>query len=224
MDYEKLAEEFEKAENTCNEVVEQPQNTDLIANNTENSSFTATTVVQATQERILESAKKRISDNKIVEKHADKLAAIADEAIAADSEAVELGVKRKRAQNKAERQRIKNELIVLKAEAKRLKKEQEQLNKEQKIDHSKRNAEAKWKKYGEKLKKMHYDYVPNAVTLAMLLFFDSIRSFVDGLGTISTAIVKAAKWIILLGVIFGIVYAIPFTREILLNILNGGTN
>ena len=217
MDYEKLAEEFEKAENTCNEVVEQPQNTDLIANNTENSSFTATTVVQATQERILESAKKRISDNKIVEKHADKLAAIADEAIAADSEAVELGVKRKRAQNKAERQRIKNE-------AKRLKKEQEQLNKEQKIDHSKRNAEAKWQKYGEKLKKMRYDYVPNAVTLAMLLFFDSIRSFVDGLGTISTAIVKAAKWIILLGVIFGIVYAIPFTREILLNILNGGTN
>lgn len=222
MDYEELAEKFEENYDTPKQELRVAEDNTQIAS-TPVEGYSADNVVQATQNQILEGAKKLISDDKIIEKHAKTLADIADKAIAADSEAVELGVQRKRAANKAEKQRIRNELIVLRAEAKRLKREQKQLAKEQRIDHAKRNADAMWEKYGEKLTKLKYDYVPNKVTLAMLLFFDSIRSFFDGLGTISTSIVKAAKWILLLGIIFGIIYAIPFTREILLNILNGGT-
>lgn len=75
--------------------------------------------------------------------------------------------------------------------------------------------------YKDKLEKMKYTYVPNVFVLSMLLFFDGIRSFFDGLGTVSTSIVKAMKWVLLFGAICIVLFSIPVTREWIVNLLGG---
>ena len=186
------------------------------------SSGNFTAVVGGVQHDILERAQKKISSEKIVDKHAENLKKVADEALRVQAEQASLTVQEQEADNKVRKQEIRNKLIVLKAEAKRLEKEQEQLNREQKADHKARNKEAKWELYKDKLEKMHYSYVPCAVVLAMLLFFDGMRSFFDGLGTVSTAIVKALKWVLLIGAILLVLFSIPITRDWLTNLLSGG--
>ena len=68
---------------------------------------------------------------------------------------------------------------------------------------------------------MKYTYVPNVFVLSMLLFFDGIRSFFDGLGTVSTSIVIAMKWVLLFGAICIVLFSIPVTREWIVNLLGG---
>lgn len=220
MDIEELAREFE-AENQ-NTV----ENTNLIsveknevAEQTDINPLSANSVVVEAQKTILQRAKDKIVEDKILEKHAKKIADITDKAIKVDADRAALNVAKQDADNKTDKQEIKNKLIVLKAEASRLKKEQKQLNREQRADHKARNKEAAWQLYSGKLTKMKYDYVPNKFILSMLLFFDGMKSFFDGLGTVSTAIVKALKWVLLVGAIAGILFAIPATREWLINLL-----
>lgn len=177
-------------------------------------------VVGKTKQQILQRAQEKIKSNKIIEKHAKKLAQISDDAIKVDSERADLKVRQQDADNKVEKQEIKNRLIVLKAEATRLKKEQQQLNREQRADHKARNKAAKWDLYKGKLGKMGYDYVPNVIVLSMLLFFDSIKSFFDGVGAVSTAAVKALKWVLLIGAILIVLFSVPVTRNWLINLLN----
>lgn len=185
-----------------------------------NGNFTA--VVGGVQHDILERAQKKISSEKIVDKHAENLKKVADKALEVDAERASLTVQEQEADNKVRKQEIKNKLIVLKAEAKRLEKEQAQLNREQNADHKARNKQAKWELYKDKLEKMHYSYVPNIFVLSMLLFFDGVRSFFDGLGTVSTAIVKALKWVLLFGAILIVLFSIPITRNWITNLLSGG--
>lgn len=179
-------------------------------------------VVGGVQKDILERAQKKISSEKIVDKHADSLKKVADEALRVQAEQAALTVEEQETNNKVRKQEIRNKLITLKAEAERIKKEQYQLNKEQKAAHKARNKAAKWDLYGDKLTKMKYSYVPCSFVLAMLLFFDGVRSFFDGLGTVSTAIVKALKWVLLIGTILIILFSIPGTRDWLTNLLSGG--
>ena len=179
-------------------------------------------VVGSVQENILARAQEKISDEKIVDKHAENLKKVADRALEVDAERANLTVQEQDADNKVRKQEIRNKLIVLKAEAERLEKEQRQLNKEQEADHRARNKAAKWELYKDKLERMNYTYVPCAFVLGMLLLFDGIRSFFDGLGTISTAIVKALKWVLLIGAILIVLFAIPVTRDWLTNLLSGG--
>ncbi len=178
-------------------------------------------VLEGVQKKILEEASKKISSKDIVEKHAESLKEMADKAIQVDAEKASLIVAKQDADNKVEKQKIKNQLIELNAEAKRIAREQKQLNKEQKADHKARNKQAKWDIYKDKLEKMKYSYVPNPFVLSMLLFFDGVRSFFDGLGTVSTAIVKALKWFILCGAILIVLFSIPVTREWIINFLGG---
>lgn len=185
-----------------------------------NGNFTA--VVGGVQQDILERAQKKISSEKIVDKHAENLKKVADKALEVDAERASLTVQEQEADNKVRKQEIKNKLIVLKAEAKRLAKEQEQLNREQKADHKARNKAAKWELYKDKLTKMHYTYVPCAFVLAMLLFFDGIRSFFDGLGTINKSIVKAFWIFFAIAAILIALFSIPVTRDWLTNLLSGG--
>lgn len=234
LDLEKLAQEFEAQRQ---ENIEQPHETVTeadalpvvktetheLAEQTETlASGGFSSVVGGVQQDILVKAQKKITSEKIVDKHAENLKKVADEALRVQAEQASLTVQEQDADNKVRKQEIKNRLIVLKAEAARLEKEQKQLNKEQKADHERRNKEAKWELYKDKLTKMKYTYVPNAFVLAMLLFFDGVRSFFDGLGTVSTAIVKALKWVIVIGIILIVLFSIPVTREWILNLLSGG--
>lgn len=169
--------------------------------------------------RIVEKAVDKVNDEKIIEKHSKKLAEISDKAIEAETEKQELIVESKKADNKVQRQEIKNRLIELKTESIRLKQEQKQVLKEQKLDHKKRDKDAKWEMYKGKLQKMKYDYVPNVFVLKMLLFFDGLKSFFDGLGAVSTAIVKALKWVIIIALISFALLVVPVTREWVFNVL-----
>lgn len=211
MDIEKLAQDFEKT---------QVQKSDIAFKS--DNAISAFNVVDNTQQEILKRAKEKINSEKILEKHATKISKITDKAMEVDAERANLNVQKQEAANKVEKQEIKNRLIVLKAEAKRLIKEQRQLNLDQKSDHKVRNKQAKWDLYKDKLKKMKYDYVPNPFVLSMLLFFDGLKSFFDGIGAVSTAILKALKWVLLIGAILIVLFAIPVTREWILEILKGG--
>lgn len=169
--------------------------------------------------KIVDEAINKVDNNKSVKKHADELAKVANDAIRADIDKENLKVQRTRAENKAENQRIKNELIALKTEAKRLKREKKQILREQRADHKKRNKDALWEIYKDKLTKMGYSYVPNRFVLGMLLFFDGVVGFFNGVGATSTAIMKALKWILIAGVIFGVLMIFPTTKEWLLGLL-----
>lgn len=87
-----------------------------------NGNFTA--VVGGVQQDILERAQKKISSEKIVDKHAESLKKVADDALRVQAEQASLTVQEQEADNKVRKQEIRNKLIVLKAEAKRLEKEQ----------------------------------------------------------------------------------------------------
>ncbi len=232
MDYEKLAQDFEAQQAQLDEQQNEPieETEALPAERTETQIAEQTEapvggfqqVVRGVEQEILGKATEKINDEKIIDKHAESLKNIADKALEVEAEQASLTVQEQEADNKVRKQEIRNKLIVLKAEAERLKREQKQLDKEQKADHKARNKAAKWEIYKDKLEKMHYTYVPCAFVLAMLLFFDGIRSFFDGLGTVSTAIVKAFKWVLLIGAILIVLFAIPVTREWLTNLLSGG--
>ena len=234
MDYEKLAQQFEAqqdkteqqemttAEAATESLTVVKTETGYLEQSTVSASGGFTSVVGGVQQDILEKAKKKISSEKIVDKHAESLKNIADQALKVEAEQASLNVQEQDADNKVRKQEIKNKLIVLNAEAKRLNKEQKQLNKEQRADHKARNKQAKWELYGDKLKRMKYSYVPNVIVLWILLFFDGVRGFFDGLGTVSTAIVKAARWIAIIGAILIVIYSIPVTREWITKFLSGG--
>lgn len=213
MDIEKLAEKFEQ------EQPEESKPETAVAVKSEGG-ISAFDVVGGTQQEVLRRAQDKINSEKILEKHASKIAKITDKAMEVDAERAALNVQQQDAVNKVEKQEIKNKLIVLKAEAKRLKREQKQQSREQKADHKARNKAAKWEQYKDKLTKMNYTYVPNPFILSMLLFFDGLKSFFDGLGTLSTAIVKALKWVLLIGAILIVLFSIPVTREWIINLLN----
>lgn len=171
------------------------------------------------KQKIIQKAAEKIQDEKLIEKHSDAIAKISDRALEVEAEKQRLIVEEVNADNKVVAQEIKNRLIVLKAEAKRLEKEQKQLDKDQKADHKRRDKDAKWELYGEKLTKMKYTYVPNIFVLSMLLFFDGLKSFFDGLGSVSTAIAKAFKWVLIAAIILAAIMIIPVSREWLLSLL-----
>lgn len=169
--------------------------------------------------KIVDKAVANVQDEKIIDKHAKDLTEVAEKGLEVEIEEQKIKVESKHAKNVAERQKIKNELIALRTEAIRLKKEKKQILKEQKAEHKKRNEEMLWTKYETKLTKMKYTYVPNRVILAMLLFFDGIVSFFSGIGAVSTSIMKALKWIIIVGVIIGVICIFPTSRAWLTGLL-----
>lgn len=176
--------------------------------------------VDTIHKTILDKADEKINSDKVIDKHAEQIAKLKERKLEVDTERASITVDRQDAENKVEKQEINNKLIVLNAEARRLQREQKQLDKEQKADHKKRNKNLKWDIYKDKLEKMHYSYVPNVFILSMLLFFDGLKSFFDGLGSVSTAIVKCFKWVIFLAIIVAILFAIPVTRNWILNTLS----
>lgn len=169
--------------------------------------------------KIMGGALTKVDNVRSIDNHAGKLAKVANDAIKADIEKENLKVRRTNAENKAEKQKIKNELISLRTEAKRLKREHNQILKEQKEEHKKRNRDILWKTYENKLNKMGYSYVPNKFILSMLLFFDGVVGFFEGVGKTSTAIMKALKWILIIGGITIVLMLVPASRVWLLSIL-----
>lgn len=197
--------------------VAEPQPPALI--DTDGGFATVGSALGSVKQKIVAKATEKINDQKLIDKHSEQIAQLSDEALTVETEKQRLIVEQAKADNKVVAQEIKNQLLILKAEGKRIKREQKQLDKEQKANHKKRNQDAKWEMYGEKLKKMGYSYVPNDFVLKMLLFIDGVKTFLDGIGTISMSLLKALRVFIFGGLIFGVLMAIPVTREWLLTLL-----
>lgn len=219
-----IAEEERKAEQHNEPIVEQVEekpveNDNLPQVNEQHNGLQVAEAVDTIKGGIVSKAVDKVNDEKTIDKFSTQLSEVGKESIEADIEKERLGVEEKKASNKVHKQEIKNKLLELATEKKRLKAEQKQILKEQKADHKKRNKDAKWELYKEKLGKMGYTYVPNPFVLAMLLMFDGIVSFFDGVAKTSTAIVKALKWLIFIGLIIVILMVIPLTREWFLSLL-----
>jgi hypothetical protein len=214
---------MDRLEEIENEIAEKLKNQSLSCVDKKNeitlTSGDVCNAIKDVKEKIIQKATDKIQDEKIIEKHSENIAKISDRALEVEAEKQRLVVEEVNANNKVVAQEIKNRLIVLKAEAKRLKQEQKQLDKDQKSDHKRRNNEAKWEIYGDKLKRMKYTYVPNTFVLYMLLFFDGIVGFFNGVGEISTSILKAFKWVLIIGGIIAVLMFVPITREWLLEML-----
>lgn len=190
-----------------------------VVENHENNLSTVTDAICDVKGKIIDKAFDKIDNDKIIDKHADKLAEIADQSLQADTEKERLKVEQSKADNKAEKQRIKNELIELKTNAIKLKRERKQALKEQRANHKKRNDDIAWEKYKDKLEKMKYTYVPNMFILRMLLFFDGIVGFFNGVGEVSKSIMKALRWFIIIAIILIVIFIIPVTRNWFINLL-----
>ena len=214
MDLDEIATKFEegKEKETSVSVMEE-------TNALPETNFGVDTAISGVKHKIVEKAVEKINDDNIIKKHSDTIAKISDRALEVEAEKQRLVVEAVNADNKVVEQEIKNRLIVLNAEAIRLKAEQKQLDKEQKAEHKARNKDAKWKIYGAKLTKLKYDYVPCSFVLAMLLFFDGVKAFFDGIGAVSTSLMKAIKWVVIIVLIIGVLLSVPLTREWILTIL-----
>ena len=214
MNLDDIATKFEKEKEEKTDIVTSDMKKDLAEHN-----IGVGVAINGVKQKIVEKAVEKINDENIIKKHSEALAEISDRAIEVESEKQRLIVESVNADNKVVEQEIKNRLIILKAEANRLKSEQEQLNKEQKAEHKARDKEAKWKLYGGKLSRMKYDYVPCNFVLYMLLFFDGVKSFFDGIGAVSNALMRAVKWFIIIGLVLSVLLSIPITRGWILSIL-----
>lgn len=184
----------------------------VVANSTHN-------IVGDVKYDILSGAKKRLDNEKTKEKHSKKLANVADEAIEAEIEIERLKVEQQKASNVIEKKRIKNEMFILRQEHRRAKKEQQELNAMQKIEHRQSRKQKKWETYGRSLEQLGYDYVPNPIVLAIVLFLVGTKAFFNGLSKMGDAMVKALKWVFIAGAIFVVIMAVPVAREWFLTLL-----
>lgn len=175
--------------------------------------------LEDTKKNIVEKALPIINDEKIVKKHAKKLAENADAGIKVELETQELEIKKKHASNRVTRKEIANKLYILKQEAKRIKKEQAHLNAQQKEEHRMKNEEIYWQNHGETLAEYKMRKGSNRLFCNVLLWLDGIKGFLTGLGKVSTALIGALKWILIVGSILVVLLVIPVTREWLLNLL-----
>lgn len=180
---------------------------------------TAIDVINAAKNKILDKAKAKIDQEKILDKHADKLSEVADDMLKVETEKAEIEVEKKAASNKAEKQEIKNRLIVLKNEAKRLHKAEKHKNKLQKIEIDQEKKAKRWDMLESTLKPLGYDYVPNPIALYILLMLVGLKAFFNGVGNVGAAVLKCFKWFLFIGLAIAIVLIIPVTRVWILELL-----
>lgn len=175
--------------------------------------------LEDTKKNIVEKALPIINDERIVKKHAKKLAENADEGIKVELETQELEIKKKHATNRVTRKEISNKLYILRQEAKRIKKEQAHLNAQQKEEHRMKNEELYWRNHGDTLTEYKMRKGSNRLFCDILLWLDGIKGFLTGLGKVSTALIGALKWILIISAVLIVMLIIPVTREWLLDLL-----
>lgn len=172
-----------------------------------------------TKKSIVDQAIPLINDDKVIKKHAKKLSENADKGIAVELETQELEIKKKDASNKVTKKEIANQLYILRQEAKRIRKQQRHLKQQQKEEHKKENNEAFWNNHGATLSEYKMHQGSNRLFCIILLWLDGLKGFLNGLDKVSNALVKALKWIIIVGLIIGLLMSFPATRNWLLGIL-----
>ena len=175
--------------------------------------------LDATAATIVTRAQERINSDRIVDKHAKALAKNADARIKNEIERQNVENERKAANNEIDRKTLANALYKIKQESKRLKKEQAHLTAMQKQTHRQQRSAAYWEEHKETLEQYGMKQGSSRVACEILLWLDGVKSFFNGLSKVSDAIVKALKWILIIGGSFAVLMIIPATRNWLLSLL-----
>ena len=161
---------------------------------------------------IASEAATQISKPEKVKHHADSLAKTVDAQIANAIEAKNVQNQIKAAQNLIDKKELKNRLYQVEQEGKRIRKEEQHKNELQKARHKQEDYEQFWATYENTLSAYEMKKGSNRFFCRIILALDGIKGFFNGIGKVSTAIIKALKFIFIGGAIFGILYAIPTTR------------
>lgn len=189
------------------------QNTSL-APTSEDSTFDQIgSIIEQNAYSIASEAAARVNNPKKVDKHADELADAIDMQILNAIEAKKVQEKIKAARHLIDKKKLKNELYQIEQEGKRLRREEKHLNELQKARHKQEDYDTFWSTYESTLTNYDMKKGSSRVFCRIILALDGIKGFFNGIGKVSTAIVKALKFLLIGGTIFGILYAIPITRS-----------
>ena len=121
--------------------------------------------------------------------------------------------------NKVERENIANALYKAKQDGIRLRKEAKHESKMQKARHKSEKKKAYWVAHEGVLKEYGMREGSNIIACEILLFLDGVKCFFNGLSKVSTAIIKAFKFVLIFGGIFALLMVIPATRDWILSLL-----
>lgn len=175
--------------------------------------------LQGSVEKIVTEAQKKVGDKKTIDKNAKALADVAQERLTNEIDRQRVENARKAADNKIDRKTLANELYKIKQESKRLKKEQRHLSAMQKQRHEQDRSAAYWGEHSETLLQYGMKQGSSRIACNILLWLDGVKSFFTGLGKVSDAIVKALKWVLIIGGVVAVLMIVPVTRNWLLELL-----
>ena len=168
---------------------------------------------------IVERAQERIDSGKIADKYSKRLAKNAEGRISNEIERQDVENERSKAANIADRKEIANRLYEIKENAKRLKAEQRHLSKMQRQQQKAEKARAYWEEHKATLEQYNMHEGSSRIACNILLWLDGVKCFFNGLSKVSDSIIKALKWILIIGAVTGALMAIPATRRIITNLL-----
>lgn len=168
---------------------------------------------------IVKQAEERVVNQRSVNRHAKALEKNANDRISNEIDRQSVENERRKADNEIDRKELANKLYRIKEESKRLKAEQKHLSEMQKQEQAAEKKRAYWESHKAVLEQYGMHEGSSRISCAILLFLDGIKCFFLGLAKVSDALVKAIKWILIIGVIVGILMAIPVTRTWILTLL-----
>ena len=144
-----------------------------------------------------------LKNDKFVRRKSRKLAKVGDKLVEEEIKFRDNKANARKAQNRVDRQTIKNNLYVAKQEKKRAVKEQRHLNRCQKETHRQEIADYRWKEYGEMLANYGFKKTPSSFVFYIIVFFDGTARFLDGVNKANNKLIKALKYIIIIGILVG---------------------
>lgn len=209
-DEERVAAPLPVVEEITQEVAVQEEDNDV--------SLASPAVMNAAR-KAMKIASGRVGDDRKVEKYADEIEDIADEVLKNQLDTERLKTEKAASKNKVERENIANALYKSKQDGIRLRKEAKHESKMQKARHKAAKKKAYWEAHKSVLEQYGMHEGSNIIACEILLFLDGVKAFFLGLAKVSDALVKALKWILIIGLVIGVFMIIPVTRNWILTLL-----
>lgn len=179
----------------------------------------AAPAVMEAAKKSMDKARERVNDPKSIDKHAKDLADIANEMIENQLDEQRLANEKAAADNKVTRKNIANALYKARQEGIRLKKDAKHLSKMQKAKHRAEVEKFFWEAHKETLLQYGMHEGSPRYACEILLWLDGVKGFFNGLSKVSTALIKALRWVLIFGGIFAVLMVIPITRNWVLTLL-----
>lgn len=181
-------------------------------------SLAAPAVMEAAKASMVE-ARGLVNEKKKVTRRAKDLADIADDMIENQLDTERLKNEKAASKNKVERAQIANDLYEAQQTGVRLRKEAKHQSEMQKARHKAERKKAYWEANEETLKQYGMREGSSRVACEIIRWLDGVKAFFTGIGKVSDALVKALKWILIVGLVIGGLMIVPVTRNWILTLL-----